>query len=186
MPNTQPLLQTRRLRLRGFERKDAERVRELAGAREIADTTISIPHPYPSGAAERWIEVLPQLFAAGVAAHFALTCADSGELVGSIGLREIDREHSQAELGFWIGVPWWGRGYATEAARAVIRFGFEELEINRIYAHHMVRNPASGQVLRKIGMTQEGLLRQRVRKWGKFEDVVLYAALRHEPGWAQG
>jgi len=181
MTRTQPLLQTRRLGLRAFAGGDAERVRELAGAREIADTTISIPHPYPHGAAEQWIEHLPQLFEAGLAAHFAITSRESGELLGSVALRDIEREHLQAELGFWIGVPWWGRGYATEAAREVIRFGFGELALNRIYAHHMLRNPASGSVLRKIGMTQEGLLRQRVRKWGKFEDVALYAVLRQEP-----
>jgi RimJ/RimL family protein N-acetyltransferase len=180
MPKPQPVLRTRRLLLRSFAAEDAERVRELAGAREIADTTISIPHPYPRGAAERWIEVLPQLFEAGVGAHFAVTSAENGELLGSVALRDVDREHSQAELGFWVGVPWWGRGYATEAAREVIRFGFETLALNRIYAHHMLRNPASGKVLRKLGMTQEGLLRQRVRKWGRFEDVAVYAVLHQD------
>jgi [ribosomal protein S5]-alanine N-acetyltransferase len=103
-----------------------------------------------------------------------------GTLIGSAGLRDIDPEHSQAELGFWIGREWWGHGYAREAAAAVIRFGFESLGLNRIYAHHMRRNPASGRVLKAAGMQQEGVLRQRVRKWGVFEDVVLYAALRDE------
>ena len=81
-----------------------------------------------------------------------------------------------------MAVECWGQGYATEAARAVVAFGFEELGLNRIYAHHMVRNPASGRVLAKIGMEPEGLLRQRVKKWGLFEDVVPMALLREE--WA--
>ena len=85
-------------------------------------------------------------------------------------------------MGFWIGVQSWGKGYATEAAGRVIRYAFEELRLNRVYAHHMLRNPASGRVLEKVGMKREGLLRQRVRKWGVFEDVVLLALLRQD--WA--
>jgi ribosomal-protein-alanine N-acetyltransferase len=62
----------------------------------------------------------------------------------------------------------------------VIQYGFEALDLNRIYAHHMARNPAAGKVLLHAGMRREGLLRQRVRKWGVFEDVVLYAILRDD------
>ena len=62
----------------------------------------------------------------------------------------------------------------------MLRFGYASLELNRVYAHHMVRNPASGRVLAKLGMYNEGLLRQRVRKWGRFEDVMVYAALRDD------
>ena len=100
-----------------------------------------------------------------------------------MGLREIDTEHSQAEMGFWIEVESWGKGYATEAARAVVRSAFDQLKLNRVYAHHMVRNPASGRVMEKVGMKREGLLRQRVRKWGVFEDVVLLAILHDD--WRQ-
>ena len=86
----------------------------------------------------------------------------------------------QAELGFWIGREWWGQGYASEAAASVILFGFDKVGLNRIFAHHMARNPAAGQVLRHVGMQCEGVLRQRVRKWGVYEDVVLYAILRED------
>jgi RimJ/RimL family protein N-acetyltransferase len=87
-------------------------------------------------------------------------------------------------MGFWVGVEHWRQGYATEAAEALLRYGFDTLGLNRIYAHHMVRNPASGRVLEKAGMKREGLLRQRVRKWGVFEDVVLLAILRED--WLRG
>lgn len=99
-------------------------------------------------------------------------------MIGEVELRDIDREHSQAELSFWITVAQWSRGYAAEAAGAAVHYGFDELELNRIYAHHMVRNPASGEVLRKIGMKLGGVLRERVRKWGVFEDVAIHAVLR--------
>jgi len=95
-------------------------------------------------------------------------------------------EPSQAELGFWVAGQAWDKGYATEAARRIVRHDFEELKLNRVYAHHMVRNPASGKVLEKLGMRREGLLRQRVRKWGGFEDVALLAILREDWGQRSG
>ena len=100
-----------------------------------------------------------------------------------IGLDHINPADSVAELWFIMAVPCWGKGYATEAARSVLAFGFQHLGLNRICAYHLVRNLASGRVLAKIGMKREGLLRQGVRKGDVFEDVVLRAALREE--WAR-
>ena len=175
-----PRLTTARLFLRSFEIDDAPRVSELAGAREIADTTISIPHPYPSEAAAAWIAQQAHEAAGGEALHWAIERRNEPGLIGGISLRDIDRGHSQGEVGFWIGRPWWGAGLASEALQAVVRHAFVELGLNRLYAHHMVRNPASGRVLERAGFQREGVLRQRVRKWGLFEDVVLLAVLRDE------
>jgi RimJ/RimL family protein N-acetyltransferase len=176
----QPTLETERLILRPFAPKDAPNLARLAGRREIADTTISIPHPYSEPQARQWLAGNVDLFGKGKVVVFGVQLKSDTKLVGSVGLRDIEAEHAQAELGFWIAIECWGKGYATEAACAVVTFGFEQLELNRIYAHHMVRNPASGRVLAKIGMQREGLLRQRVRKWGRFEDVVPLAILREE------
>lgn len=175
-----PTLRTARLLLGTFTPEDAPELQRLAGAREIADTTVSIPHPYDLDHALAWIGQQRREAVRGRATNFAIRLLPDGPLIGSAGLRDIDPEHLQAELGFWIGREWWGQGYAREAAAAVIRFGFESLELNRICAHHMARNPASGKVLRALGMRQEGLLRQRVRKWGVYEDVVLYAIVRDD------
>jgi RimJ/RimL family protein N-acetyltransferase len=155
-------------------------LQRLAGAREIADTTVSIPHPYDLDHALAWIGQQRREAVRGRATNFAIRLLADGPLIGSVGLRDIDPEHLQAELGFWIGREWWGQGYAREAAAAMIEFGFDTLGLNRICAHHMVRNPAAGKVLQAAGMRQEGMLRQRVRKWGVYEDVVLYAILRDD------
>jgi len=173
-------LETERLVLRPLRPDDAPTIARLAGRREISDTTLSIPHPYSVEQAQEWIgtHAGPQNPAKQMV--FGITIRADGQLIGTVGLREIDAEHCHAEMGFWIGVDWWGSGYATEAARAVLRYGFAELKLNRIYAQHMVRNPASGRVLEKIGMKPEGLLRQTVRKWGVFENVVLMAILRDD------
>jgi [ribosomal protein S5]-alanine N-acetyltransferase len=175
-----PTLRTARLILGEFTLRDAGDVQRLAGAREIADTTLAIPHPYELKHALAWIEQQQQERQGSASLTFAVRLLSQGTLIGSVGLRDIDPEHRQAELGFWIGRDWWGQGYAREAARAVLRLGFETLELNRICAHHLARNPASGRVLLAIGMQREGLLRQRVRKWGKYEDVAVYAMLRAE------
>lgn len=175
-------IQTPRLLLRPFVADDAGALRALAGAREIADTTISIPHPYSDAAARAFIASQAQEAERGTALHLAVTLRETRELIGAVGLRDIERDHRQAELGFWIGVPWWGQGFATEAAQALVAHGFEKLGLNRIHAHHMVRNPASGVVLARIGMKSEGLLRERVQKWGAFEDVAIFAVLRRDRG----
>jgi ribosomal-protein-alanine N-acetyltransferase len=176
--NEAPALRTRRLVLGRFFPEDALELQRLAGDRAIADTTLSIPHPYTMDHALAWIDTQRREAVRRRSTNFAVRVSSGASLVGSVGLRDIDPEHLQAELGFWIGREWWGSGYATEAAREVVRFGFEELGLNRIYAHHMARNPAAGEVLRRIGMQQEGVLRERVRKWGVYEDVVMYAILR--------
>ena len=86
----------------------------------------------------------------------------------------------KGELGYWIAKDFWGIGYCTEAAKAIVNYGFEQMNLNRIHAHHVARNPASGRVMQKIGMKQEGYFRQATVKWGKFEDEVLYAILRED------
>jgi RimJ/RimL family protein N-acetyltransferase len=176
----QPVLETPRLRLRPLERSDASALQKAAGAREIADTMISIAHPYPAGEAERYVARQQTERKEGRSATFTIVQKAEGEFIGLVEVRDIDSEHSQGELSFWLTVGTWGRGYMSEVVQAVVRYGFEDLGLNRLYAHHMLRNPACGRVLEKNGFHQEGLLRQRVRKWGQFEDVALWAILRQE------
>jgi ribosomal-protein-alanine N-acetyltransferase len=175
----QPILETERLRLRPFALSDAPTVKTLAGAREIAATTLTVPHPYEDGMAESWIETHRPGYEADRGAAFAITLKPTGDLLGAISLA-IDRPHARAELGYWIGLPFRNQGYATEAAQAVLRFGFEELELNRIFAVHMVRNAASGRVMQKCGMRREARLRQHINKWGTFEDLDIYGILAEE------
>lgn len=175
----QPTLTTERLILRPFILADAPTVRLLAGAREVAETTLNIPHPYPDGSAEQWIATHPQRFADGTLATFAIVERQRRAVVGAIGLA-IEPQHALGELGYWIGVPFWGRGYATEAAHALLSYGFTTLHLNRIQARHFLRNPASGRVMQKVGMSHEGTFREAMRKWDRFEDIALYAVLAAE------
>ena len=174
-----PTLETPRLVLRPFTLADAPAVQQLAGEREIAVSTINIPHPYEDGLAEQWIGTHQAAFERGDALSLAVTLKPAGVLAGAIALH-IDQTHHLAEMGYWIGRPHWNQGYCTEAAREMIRHAFEELGLNRVQARHLARNPASGRVMQKTGMTYEGLLRQSLCKWGSFEDAAVYAILRDE------
>jgi RimJ/RimL family protein N-acetyltransferase len=178
-PALQPTLQTRRLSLRPFELTDGEEVRRLAGDRAIADTTLLIPYPYEVGMAEEWILTRRPKFEAGEEIVFAVVLRGSGGLIGAMGL-VIEGKFHRAEIGYWIGRPYWGNGYCTEAGQAVLEYGFQSLNLNRIHAYHFKRNPASGRVMRKIGMKHEGSSPQHVMKWGVFEDVELYGILRSD------
>jgi len=173
-----PTLETDRLILRPFRAEDAAAVQRLAGDPEIASTTLNIPHPYEDGMAEDWIGTHEPGWADGTMAVFAMTSPEDG-LVGAIGL-SIKAAHRRAELGYWVGVPFWNRGYATEAVRAVLQFAFETLQLNRVHASYFKRNPASGRVMTKAGMREEGIRRQHFFKDGRFEDVTEYAILRGE------
>ena len=167
--------------MRPFQPEDSAQVQTICSERDIAAFTRTIPHPYPEGAAAAWIGVLDDGWRSGKAAVFAMTVRDTGQVVGAVGLT-IDAENENAELGYWVAKPKWGRGYASEAARAIVDFGFHQLGLNRIFAHHMLKNPASGRVMEKIGMRKEGVLREHVKKWGRFEDIAVYGILARD--WA--
>lgn len=177
-----PLIETPRLQLRAFAPGDAPAVQKLAGAREVANATALIPHPYPDGVAEQWIGSHRREWAAHRNLSLAVTLRDTDELIGAMGLTFAE-EHARAELGYWIGVPFWRHGFATEAATALIDFAFRVLQLNRVQAHHYASNPASGRVLLKVGMKREGTSPRMMWKNNRFEDVVFYGVLRRDwPG----
>ncbi len=172
-----PVLETRRLLLRSLQMSDASQICDQANDRAIADTTMNIPHPYEEGMAEEWISETHELSKEGTLASFAIVLKENERIIGAIGLKDIDRNHSHAELGYWIGRSYWNNGYATEAGKAVLKFAFEELGLYRVHAHHLSRNSSSGRVLEKLGMKHEGHLRQHIRKWETLEDIDLYGIL---------
>lgn len=173
------MLDGERLVLRGMTIDDAKDVQRLAGDERIAATTALIPHPYPDGAAEEWISTHEAEFKAGRSVVWAITLRKTGELLGAMGLI-IKVEHERAEIGYWIGVPFWNMGYVTEAARLTLRYGFEQRGLSRIFAHHFENNPASGRVMQKLGMTYEGTLRKHIKKWDRLLDCPHYGILREE------
>lgn len=175
-----PMIRTPRLVLRQLVPADAPAVADLCASRDVAANTLTIPYPYTLTDAHAWIARQETERRAGRSVNYAITLADSGVLVGTIGLR-FERDHDRAELGYVVAELHRGRGYASEAARALVRHGFDALGLERIYAVHFARNPASGRVLVNAGMTFEGVARRLVKKWGTYEDSRIYAAVRGDP-----
>jgi len=175
MMSTHPTLETARLKLRPYTEEDIFELLSLIGTREVAATTLRIAQPYTEQDARVFLELAkdPDKL------WLAITLRSDGRQMGGIGLR-VEKQHRHAELGYWLGVPFWGHGYATEAATAMVRYGFHTLALHRIFASHFKHNPASGRILKKIGMQHEGCQREHLRKWDQFVDSELYGILRRE------
>jgi ribosomal-protein-alanine N-acetyltransferase len=166
-------METDRLILRLFEASDAKRVQALAGVKEVADTALSIPYPYPDGVAEAWIERTRNAALTGDIFAFALLNKLDNALIGCVSLR-VAKSENKAELAYWIGQAFWGQGFATESSQAVVNFGFEYVGLNSIHAAAMVRNPASYKVMEKIGMKAVDNVPKQIIKSGVYEDLVHY------------
>lgn len=169
------VLETRRLALRPYSEGDIPELLPLIGAREVAATTLRIPHPYTEHDAQEFIASI----GTQDEVHLGIRMRTDGRLIGGIGLR-LNRQHQNAELGYWLGVSFSGKGYATEAAQEMLRHGFQDIGLHRIFASHFKGNSASGRVLAKLGMRYEGCQREHVCKWGQFIDSELYGMLRSE------
>ncbi|HTR51628.1 MAG TPA: GNAT family protein [Kofleriaceae bacterium] len=175
-----PTIETDRLVLRELTLDDAEAVAARAGDRRVARYLIAVPTPYPIALARRWIAGRIAWWAQGRGVTLAIARrAAPHELLGSASLRRYVRDR-RAELGYWLGAADWGKGYATEAADAMLELGFAELRLERIYAHVLAGNAASCRVLDKLGMSAEGIRRNHVRKGRRLHDVHLYGMLRGE------
>ncbi len=174
-----PELRTLRLILREFDLEDAPSVQRLAGEWEVARKMVFVPHPYEDGMAEEWIASHRPAYEAGEHVTWAVTLREEGALVGSITLH-LHPLHDNAALGYWIGKPYWGCGYATEAAQEAVRYGFEDLGLHRIHSDHFGSNPASGKVMRKVGMTYEGFRPEYYKKGEGYEDRVEYGLLARD------
>ena len=175
-----PLLETERLILRALTLDDALAVATLAGDRRVARYLIAVPSPYPVELAARWIAGRIAWWPQGRGVTLAICRREApGDLLGSVSLRRYIRDR-RAELGYWLGAADWGKGYATEAADAMLDLGFAELRLERIYAQVLAGNAASCRVLDKLGMTAEGIRRNHVRKGRRLHDVHLFGMLRSE------
>jgi [ribosomal protein S5]-alanine N-acetyltransferase len=134
---------------------------------------LAVPYPYPDDGATTWIAK------ARPGQDFAIVLRETDEVIGGITI-EVSEQHRRASLGYWCGVDYWGRGYATEAVSAVIGYGFRKSALNRVHAECHGDNPASRRVLEKAGMTFEGRLRLHSFRVDRFADKLQFGVLRDE------
>lgn len=156
MGTRMPTIQTRRLTLRPFEEADARRIAYLAGDYHVAKMCGRVPHPYTMASAYDFIDIMRKGAASGAEHCFAVTAPIDG-LIGSAGVSRVGEEESGTyEIGYWYGVPYCGLGYASETAEALMGWARETLGAKVFVAGHFVDNPASGNVLRKLGFAPTG------------------------------
>ncbi len=176
---TLPTLTTARLILRPLRIEDGPAIQEGAHHPDVARMTIRIPHLYPDGAAEKWIAEHQRDWEAEKQLTLGICDREEDQVRGVVHVY-IDADNNHAELGYWVAVPWQGKGFATEASGALMQYCFDELAFNKVHAHCMATNPASSRVLENIGMKREGVLRQHIRKDSRFVEAVFYGLLREE------
>lgn len=170
------IITTERLVLRLFQTSDAEVVARHCNNYKIYINTLYLPYPYSLSDALSWIAHHYDNFMNDRSYEFAITNKETGEVLGAIALTNNQRSN-QGEIAYWIGEPYWGKGYATEAARAIVQFAFEEKKLHKVFARYFSTNPASGKVMEKIGMKKEGVLKEHVLKDGEYKDLVHYGII---------
>jgi RimJ/RimL family protein N-acetyltransferase len=153
------VLETKRLVLRAPQLVDAKAVAALANDRRIAENTARIPHPYGFADAEGWIAGSNRQPGDST---FVITLAD-GTVIGGCGL---DIREGTPEIGYWLGVRYWKKGYATEAVRALIDHAFADLDHTALHSSVRVTNPASRRVMEKCGFQWTGVGLCRIRSLG--------------------
>jgi [ribosomal protein S5]-alanine N-acetyltransferase len=168
------------VRLEPISLAHAPAVQALAADPLIAATS-NVPHPYPPDGAITWIRYTLAQRKHGHEVNFAIV--DDGVLVGVCGVLNIEGVPKRGELGYWIGVPYWNRGFASTAARELVRTVFEEHGIASLYSSCLVRNPASFRVLEKTGFRHVGFGTHRNSKWGPNDRFALFELTKDE--WAK-
>jgi len=172
-----PRIETERLILSELKEGDLPLVIEYLQDREFSEYMSSIPHPYGKEEANFWLKMTQEAFESKKGFTFAIRDKEE-KVIGAIGLH--DQGSDKAEMGYWLAKIFWGKGYVMEAAKAIVDFGFNELELNKIFAVHFPNNPASGKIMRKIGMELEAVLKQHLKKDSEYYDIPMYSIFRNK------
>ena len=169
-------LKTERLILRPCRTEDAPRLRELLNVWEVASMLAVIPFPYPEGAAEQWVATHAPRREAGTAYIFAITM--NRDLTGVVG---IHQQQGDFVLGYWLGVPYWGRGFMSEAVAAIVNFAFTALALPRLMSGHFAENDRSARILQKAGFTT--LCRDTKRCVARGQDMAHVSVVLTRDTW---
>lgn len=174
-----PRIETGRLILRPLQMSDAKDMFAYSRDPEVSRHVLWDAHK-TIWDTRRFLHFARNQYRRGFPGSFAMELKEGGRMIGTIGFMWVNPDYKSAEVGYSMSRDWWNKGLMTEALQAVLRFGFEELKLNRIEAQHETENPASGRVMAHCGMRFEGVLRQRVMNKGCFKDVALYAILKSD------
>ncbi|MGE7218534.1 GNAT family protein [Priestia koreensis] len=175
-----PMIETKRLILRKIEMNDARRMFDyIFSDRRVMDNLIKGPHKEISETIDRLTEITNHYVSENFC-YWGIEMKESGELIGTIDLYNIDDGTENCEVGYNIGFNWWNQGYGSEALHAIVEFAFRFMNIHKISATHNIDNPASGRIMLKVGMKREGIIRHMIRKNNQYKDCGIYGILQQE------
>ena len=158
---------------------DAESITKYARNPAVSRTT-HMPYPYRLEHARQFIRRYHRARRKGRMYMFGIEQKETGKIIGGISLGNVNKDQHRAELGFWLGKPFWGQGIISEAVALMVEFGFKELRLRRILAMVFHHNPASMKVLEKNGFVREGVLRQWMHSRGRWIDLHMFGILRED------
>jgi [ribosomal protein S5]-alanine N-acetyltransferase len=158
---------------------DAESIMRIADDPDVAANIPTIPSPYKLDDAMRFIDFAVQRLVLWEDFHMCIRLP-GGEVAGMCAIANFDKVNSKAELGYWVGKAYRGHGYAMDAARMMIGFGFGTLNLNRIYAKALMRNSQSIALLERMGLVREGMAREDIKQAGGFVDSCRFGILKRD------
>lgn len=174
-----PELITSKLKLRKIRPSDISSLLKYCNNKNISDQIINIPYPYLEEDAIFRMNFILQGFKNKERYVFAITFKDNEELIGEIGLH-LDKTNNSAQFGYWIAEPFWSKGIASEATAGILKFGFEKLSLNKIYATHYPDNVASGKVMQNNKMIKEAEMKEHYRINDTYKNVFQYRLTKKE------
>lgn len=174
-----PVLETERLLLRKLESSDSEDIFDYASVPEVADFLIWNPHTKINDSLD-FIQFAQEQFKTASSLVFGIELKAEKKLIGTIDLRGFNSVHRCGDVGYVISKKYWNRGFVTEAFKELVRFGFTELNLNRIEAHCEHENIGSWKVMEKVGLSYEGTMREKVFFKEKFHSMKMYSILKND------
>lgn len=175
-----PEIRTERLLLRRLTPRDALDMYEYSKDPEVARHVLWDAHRSVAES-RNYIRYMIRKYRLGEPSSWGIEHVLDGKLIGTIGFMWFQQDNSSTEVGYSLSRAYWNKGLMTEALGAVIDYAFDRLHLHRVEAQFEIDNPASGAVMRKVGMQMEGVLRGRLYNKGKYVDVALYSILRDDP-----
>ncbi|MBK9284650.1 MAG: GNAT family N-acetyltransferase [Sphingobacteriaceae bacterium] len=170
---TLPQLISEKIKLRQLQPSDFSSLIRHANNQKIADNILNISFPYTEDNAKSRFQFIKEAFEKKDRFIFAMASLATNEVIGEIGLH-LDKANNKAEIGYWLGENYWNKGITASAVALILKFGFEEIQLNKIYATHFTDNPASGKVLLKNKMNLEGELKDHYLNKGIYKTVYTY------------
>ncbi len=169
-----------RIKLRKLKLSDAEDIYENLQDKEMVKWTLNIHWPYKKQDAIKWIRKTHYKIKNKEEYGFAIVLKTENKVIGAVSLMHIDWKNKNAELGYWLGKKYWGKGLMTEAVKLVLKFAFEKLKLHRVYANLFEENVASRRVLEKSGFKLEGVARECRFRYNKWHNELKFGILKQE------